>query len=182
MERSIGIVEFRSIAMGIGAVDAIVKTSDVRILDARTICAGKYYIIFAGSVSAVRSAAQAVGEEFAEFIIDMGELSNVYPQMFYAISQTSEIKDPGAIGVIETLTSPSVLIAADSAIKATDVQLVEIRIARALGGKNICIITGDVSSVTESVRVGIQYARDKGFLVDSQVIPSPHEDLYRAIF
>ena len=45
--------------------------------------------------------------------------------MFYAISQTSEIKDPGAIGVIETLTSPSVLIAADSAIKATDVQLVE---------------------------------------------------------
>jgi len=26
MERSIGIVEFRSIAMGIGAVDAIVKT------------------------------------------------------------------------------------------------------------------------------------------------------------
>ena len=58
MERSIGIVEFRSIAMGIGAVDAIVKTSDVRILDARTICPGKYYIIFAGSVSAVKSAAQ----------------------------------------------------------------------------------------------------------------------------
>ena len=48
MERSIGIVEFRSIAIGIGAVDTIVKTSDVRILDARTICPGKYYIIFAG--------------------------------------------------------------------------------------------------------------------------------------
>jgi len=181
MERSIGIVEFRSIAMGIGAVDTIVKTSHVRILDARTICPGKYYIIFAGSVSAVNSAAQAVQEQFREFIIDIGELSNVYPEIFSALSQTSEVRDPGAIGVIETLTSPSVLIAADSAIKATDVRLIEIRIARALGGKNICIITGDVSSVKESVRVGIQYAQDKGFLVDWQVIPSPHEDLYRAI-
>ena len=181
MERSIGIVEFRSIAMGIGAIDTIVKTSDVRILDARTICPGKYYIIFAGSVSAIKSAAQAVGEQYGDFIIDLGELSNVYPEMFYAVSQTSEVKNWGAIGIIETMTSPSVLKAADSAIKATDVELVEIRIARALGGKNICILTGDVSTVEESVRVGIKYAEEKGFLVDWQIIPSPHEDLYRAI-
>ncbi len=181
MERSIGIVEFRSIAMGIGAVDTIVKTSDVRILDAKTICPGKYYIIFAGSVGAIKSAAQAVREQYNDFIIDLGELSNVYPEIFYAVSQTSEIKKLGAIGVIETMTSPSVLKAADSAIKATDVELVEIRIARAMGGKNICILTGDVSSVEESVRVGIQYAQKNGFLIDWQVIPSPHEDLYRAI-
>jgi microcompartment protein CcmL/EutN len=182
MERSIGIIEFRSIAMGIGAVDTIVKTSDVRILDARTLCPGKYYIIYAGSVSAVKSASQVVASEYRDFIIDHGELSNVYPEMFYAVSQTSEIKDPRAIGIIETLTSPSILIAADNAIKATDVELVEIRIARALGGKNICIINGDVSSVNESIRAGIQYPQKKGFLVDWQVIPSPHEDLYRVIF
>ncbi len=181
MERSIGIVEFRSIAMGIGAVDTIVKTSDVRILDAKTICPGKYYIIFAGSVSAIKSASQVVQKEFKDFIIDKVELSNVYPETFNAMSQTSEIKNLGAIGVIETLTSPSVLIAADSAIKATEVELIEIRLARALGGKNICILTGDVSSVKESVRVGIQYPRKNGFLVDWQVIPSPHEDLYRVI-
>ena len=114
MERSIGMVEFRSIAMGIGAVDTIVKTSDVRILDARTLCPGKYYIIYAGSVSAVKSASQIVVEEYRDFIIDYGELSNVYPEMFYAVSQTSEIKNPGAIGIIETLTAPSVLIAADA--------------------------------------------------------------------
>jgi microcompartment protein CcmL/EutN len=73
------------------------------------------------------------------------------------------------------------LIAADSAIKATEVELIEIRIARALGGKNICIITGDVSSVNESIMVGIQYPQKKGFLVDWQIIASPHEDLYRVI-
>ena len=181
MEKSIGIVEFRSIAMGIGAVDVIVKASDVRILDAKTICPGKYYILFAGSVSAVKSSMNRIVEESETFIIDYAELSNVYPEIFSSLSQTSAVSKLKSIGIIETLTAPSIFVAADSAVKATSVELVEIRIARALGGKNVCIISGDVSSVDESVRVGIQYAKEKGFLVDWQVIASPHEDLYRAI-
>jgi microcompartment protein CcmL/EutN len=181
MKRSIGIIEFRSIAIGIGAVDTIVKASDVGIMDAKTICPGKYYIIFTGSVSAVKSSMGCVMEENEKFIIDQAELSNVYPEIFSALSATSQISQLRSIGIIETLTSPSILVAADSAVKATSVEIIEIRIARALGGKNICIITGDVSSVSESVRVGIKYASEKGFLVDWRVIPSPHQDLYRAV-
>jgi microcompartment protein CcmL/EutN len=181
MEKSIGIVEFRSIAIGIGAVDRIVKSSDVRILDAKSICPGKYYIVFAGSVSAVTNSMNVVVEEDSNFLIDWAVLNNVYPEIFTSLNQTSQVKDLKAIGIMETLTAPSIFIAADAAVKATSVDLVEIRIARALGGKNICIINGEVSSVSESVRVGIQYAEEKGFLVDSQVIASPHKDLYRAI-
>lgn len=181
MEKSIGIVEFRSIAIGIGAVDRIVKSSDVRILDAKSICPGKYYIVFAGSVSAVTNSMNVVVEENGNFLIDSAVLNNIYPEIFTSLNQTSQVKDLKAIGIIETLTAPSIFVAADAAVKATSVDLVEIRIARALGGKNICIINGEVSSVSESVRVGIQYAEEKGFLVDSQVIASPHKDLYRAI-
>ena len=181
MKKSIGIVEFRSIAIGIGAVDRIVKSSDVRILDAKSICPGKYYIVFTGSVSAVTNSMNVVVEENGNFLIDWAVLNNIYPEIFTSLNQTSQIKDLKAIGIIETLTAPSIFVAADAAVKATSVDLVEIRIARALGGKNICIINGEVSSVSESVRVGIQYAEEKGFLVDSQVIASPHKDLYRAI-
>jgi microcompartment protein CcmL/EutN len=182
MEKSIGVVEFRSIAIGIGAVDRIVKASEVRIVDARTICPGKYYIIFAGIVSAVKNSMNTVLQESETIIIDSIVLSNVYPQMFAGLNGTTEIKEPGSIGIIETLTSPSIFWAADAAIKATEVDLVEIRIARALGGKNICILNGDLSSINESVRVGIKYPEEKDFLVDYQVIASPHEDLYRAVF
>lgn len=182
MERSIGVVEFRSIAIGIGAVDRIVKASEVRIVDARTICPGKYYIIFAGIVSAVKNSMSMVLKESETFIIDSIVLSNVYPQMFAGLNGTTEIKKPGSIGIIETLTSPSIFWAADAAIKATEVDLVEIRIARALGGKNICILNGDLSSINESVRVGIKYPEEKDFLVDYQIIASPHQDLYRAVF
>ncbi len=181
MEKSIGIVEFRSMAIGIGAVDVIVKASDVRIMDARTLCPGKYYIIFAGSVSAVSNSLKVIAQESKDFIIDQAAISNVWPQMFSALNQASEIGARKSIGIVETLTSPSIMIAADAAVKATAVDLVEIRIARALGGKNMVIINGDVSSVNEALSAAIAYPQKKDFLVDYRVIASPHKDLYRAI-
>ncbi len=181
MERSIGVVEFRSIAIGINAVDMIVKASEVRILDARTICPGKYYIIFAGNVSAVKNSISVVEEESKAFIIDSVVIPNVYPQLFAGLNGTSEIQELKSIGVMETLTAPSIIWAADAAVKATEVDIVEVRIARALGGKNICVINGELSDVRESVQTGIKYAEEKGFLVDSEVIAAPHADLYRAV-
>ncbi len=181
MHKNIGIVEFRSIAIGIGAVDTIVKASQVDIIDAKTICAGKYYIIFSGGVAEVKNSINEIVSSRETFIIDYAEIANAYSEIFSAINQTSEISELKAIGIVETITSPSILIAADRALKATDIELVEIRIARALGGKNLCIINGEISAVEESISEAIQYAQDKDFLVDYQVIASPHEDFYRAI-
>lgn len=181
MERSIGIVEFRSVAIGISAIDKIVKASDVRIVDAKAICPGKYYIIFAGSVSAVSNSMNVIRKEEETFIIDSANISNVYPEIFSALFQTAEIKEWKSIGIIETITSPSIFVAADAAVKATNVDLVEVRVARALGGKNTVIINGDVSSVEESIRAGIAYPEKKDFLVDYRVIASPHQDLYGVI-
>ena len=181
MERSIGVVEFRSIAVGINAVDIIVKASEVKIIDAKTICPGKYYIIFAGTVSAVKNSVNVIESESKDFIIDSVVIPNVYQQIFAGLTGTSEVRQPQSIGVIETLTSPSIIWAADTAIKATDIDIVEVRIARAIGGKNICVINGALSDVTEAIKAGIQYPQEKGFLVDYEIIAAPHEDLYRAI-
>jgi len=181
MEKSIGVVEFRSIAVGISAVDIIVKASQVKILEAKTICPGKYYIIFAGQVSAVKNSSSIIEQETGSFIIDLVVIPNVYPQLFYGLAGTSEVGKLKSIGIIETLTAPSIIWAADAAIKATDIDIVEVRIARALGGKNICVINGELSDVRESVRAAYAYPEEKGFLVDSEVISAPNEDLYRAV-
>lgn len=181
MERSIGIAEYRSIAIGIGAVDVIVKAADVSLVDAKSICPGKYYIVFTGSVDAVKNSMNKAVAETEEFLVDSAVIPNIYPEVFAAINQTSEIEELKSIGIVETLTSPSIMVAADAAIKATSVDLVEIRIARALGGKNIYVVNGDVSSVKESVMSSLEYPESKGFLVDYQIIPSPHKDFYRAV-
>lgn len=181
MERSVGVVELRSIAIGIYSVDVILKASNVSIVDAKSICPGKYYIIFTGGVSEVQNSFNIITRENEKFIVDACVITNIYPQLITALTQTSTISQLKSIGVIETLTSPSIFIAADKAIKASDIDLVEIRIARALGGKNICVLNGDISSVKESVMAGIAYAKEKDFLVDYQIIASPHEDFYQVI-
>ena len=181
MEKAIGVVEFRSIAVGIAAIDIIVKASDVNIIDAKSICPGKYYILFSGGASEVQNSYNTILNESERFLVDGITITNIYPQIMAALTQTSVIEEFKAIGIIETLTSPSIFYAADRAVKASDVDLVEIRIARALGGKNTCILNGDISSVKESVMAGIQYAKEKDFLVDYQIIASPHESLYRAV-
>ena len=181
MEKAIGVVEFRSIAVGIAAIDIIVKASEVNIVDAKSICPGKYYILFSGGVSEIKNSYDAVLRESGKFLVDAITIANIYPQVIAALTQTTYINDFKAIGIIETLTSPSIFYAADMAVKASDADLVEVRIARALGGKSTCIINGDISSVKESVMAGIKYAQEKDFLVDYQIIASPHPSLYSAI-
>ena len=42
MSKAIGMIEFKTTATGITAADAMVKTSDVEIVEAQTVC-GKIY-------------------------------------------------------------------------------------------------------------------------------------------
>ena len=43
---AIGILESNSIAKGIEAMDMVLKAADTRLLYARTVCPGKYTILF----------------------------------------------------------------------------------------------------------------------------------------
>ena len=56
MAKAIGLVEYKTVSSGITATDILVKTSDVNILQAETVCPGKYFALIEGSISAVRSA------------------------------------------------------------------------------------------------------------------------------
>ena len=47
MQKAIGMIEFKTVSAGITAADQMVKTSDVEILEAQTVCPGKYVAIIA---------------------------------------------------------------------------------------------------------------------------------------
>jgi microcompartment protein CcmL/EutN len=61
------------------------------------------------------------------------------------------------------------------------VQLLEVRLAMALGGKAFCTMTGDVAAVQAAVEAGRQVIAESGMLVNAVVIPRPHPDAYREI-
>ena len=66
----LGVLEFNSIAIGIKALDGMVKASPISVIDAKTICPGKFVVIFSGEVASV-DASLTVGKEIGEgYIVD----------------------------------------------------------------------------------------------------------------
>jgi microcompartment protein CcmL/EutN len=90
---------------------------------------------------------------------------------------TAPAKAVRSLGVIETFSVASAIIAGDGAAKAAKVDLIELRLAQGLAGKSFVTMTGDVSDVTAGVRAGVALIKDGGMLVKDVVIPRPHDDL-----
>ena len=59
MSKAIGMIEFKTTSTGVTAADAMVKTSEVEIVEAQTVCPGKYIAIITGDLSAVKAAVDA---------------------------------------------------------------------------------------------------------------------------
>lgn len=177
VKRAIGLIELRSIARGMKTTDAILKAADVELLRAHVVCPGKYIILVAGSISHVRSAV-SVGQQVApEVVVDHFILSNVHPSVFPALTATTEIEHVKAIGVVETFTLAAAIVAADTAVKAAPVDLIEIRLPFALGGKAFTVFTGEVSAVRSGVQTAADRLRDEGVIDSFEVITAPHKDL-----
>ncbi len=176
-KNAIGIVELSSIAAGYATSDAMLKAADVEMLLARSICSGKYMVMVGGEVGDVQSSVEAGVEVSEGAVIDSAVLSNIDPSVFPAISGANPVEKLEALGVIESFSVTSLIEAADTAAKAADVQLIEMRLAMALGGKAFATLTGNVSAVQAAVDAGAELVSEKGLLVHKVVIPRPHENL-----
>ncbi|MDR1485885.1 MAG: BMC domain-containing protein [Planctomycetaceae bacterium] len=181
MGRSIGAVELSSIGVGYKVQDSVLKAASVEMLVARTICAGKYFMIFSGGVSDVESAVACADRVGGDAVIDRIAVANAYDGIFPALGQ-SVILGEGEIdslGLIETFSGVSVLAAADYAGKAAKVTLFRLHIAMALGGKGLLLMTGSVSDVTTAVAAAAEAVRQRGLLVSELVIPRPNKELFQ---
>jgi len=176
-KNSIGLIELGSIAAGFQAADAMLKAADVELVLARTICSGKYMVLVRGDVAAVSAAVDAglVAGDFA--VIDSFVIPNLHETIFPAIAGTTKVEALEALGILEAFSVASLIEGADAAVKAANVQLIELRLAMALGGKAFVTLTGSVAAVQSAVDAGAQAIARKGLLVNKVVIPSPRPEL-----
>jgi microcompartment protein CcmL/EutN len=176
---AIGMVELSSIARGLAVADVILKTADVGMVINRTICPGKYMILFGGLVSAVRSSLEAAQKSSGHSLVDQFLIPNVHPDVFPALSGISEIPKINALGIIEGFSVSAIIEAADTAAKAATVKLIEIHAAMAIGGKGYVTLTGEVAAVEAAVNAGAKVVEDRGLLVDKVIIPRPRPEILR---
>lgn len=178
---AIGLIELTSIVAGLSAADAMLKAGHVRLLLSRSICSGKYMVLIGGEPAAVRSAVEAGTTAAHGFVIAELILANLHRDVLLAIGRTSVSEPTGALGIFESFNVATLIEAADAAVKAADVRLLDLRLAMALGGKAFATVTGDVASVQAAVDAAKRVISDAGVLVNAVVIARPHPDVYREI-
>lgn len=182
IEPCIGMVETNSIALGIQAADAMLKEADIKLVDAYPMCPGKYIILITGSVHDVEMSVEKGKDIAQDTLISTFIIRNVHPKIIPAILGTSKPTYFEAVGVVETFDVASCIRAADASVKAADVDLIELRLAKGLGGKSYYTMTGEVGLIRTAVDAGVNLIKNEGMLYGRTVITQAHPDILKAIY
>ena len=177
MLTTIGLLELNSIASGIVVADAMLKKAPVQLIEACPVCPGKYLVLIAGEVAPVEDSVSAGLQTGGEKVVDSLILPQVHEQVIPAIHCLTQIETLEALGILETFSVASCIVAADAAAKAAAVELIEIRLAKGLGGKAFFTLSGDVADVEAAIEAGCHCAAREGMLLNKIIIPAPHPDL-----
>jgi len=179
--KALALIEVRSIARGIRAADAGLKAARVRLLVARPVCPGKFLIMIGGQVGDVRAGLEAAIDRAEPHYIDHFFLANAHPSLLPAFTATTAIPVRRALGIVETDSAASCVIAADQAAKSADVTVVQVRLAYGLGGRAVAYVTGSVGAVNMAVEAARRTVAETGFLRRAAVIPAPDRVVWERV-
>ncbi|HIT89043.1 MAG TPA: BMC domain-containing protein [Candidatus Merdenecus merdavium] len=181
MSKAIGMVEYKTVSAGIAAADGMVKTSQIDIIEAQTVCPGKYIVIISGDLSAVKAAVEHGREQHGLHLTGSFVLGNPHESIFPAIYGSTNIEEIKALGILETYDAPTIIVAADRAAKTAIVDLIELRVARGMCGKSYLMLTGEIAAVEAAIEQAKLAAGEEGMYLDSSVIANPDEKIRNAI-
>lgn len=181
MGKAIGMVEFQTVSTGMSGADTMIKTAEVDIIECSTVCPGKYIVIISGELSAVKASVDAAKSKYGAKVIDSFVLGNPHDSLFSAIYGATAPEGVEALGVMESFSAATAIVAADAAAKTALVELIELRLARGMCGKSYLLLTGSVSAVSAAIEKAEEEASARGMLLDSSVIPRPDKKLWQSI-
>lgn len=173
---AIGLLEFESIVAGVVAGDAMVKSSPVSSLYAGTVHPGRYLVLVGGDTASVEVALDAGG---TDTVVDSLFLADVDPAVVAAVTTPAvgvDI-DGDALGIVETATAATAIVAADVGVKAAAVGLPALRLSDDLGGKGYCLFAGIVADVEAAVEAAVAATESGRLPVRATVISQLHPEM-----
>ncbi len=182
MHVAVAAVETSSIAQGTVAADAMVKTAEVDLLELGPLSPGKFWILIGGEVATVRASFQRGLAVAGDTLLDSLFIPQLHELVIPALRGTSPPRDDDALGVIETLSAASAIVAADQAAKAATVALRDLRLSNGIGGKGVLWLSGAVGDVQAAVEAGKAEALRKGLLARAVVVPRLHPQMKARLF
>ena len=114
---ALALLEIGSIARGYRTLDALLKESPVRVVEANLVEPGKYLILYGGGVAEVEAAHRVGKEVAAECLVDDVFLPGVDPRIWGGIAGTVSRGEFDTVGIVEGSSIATVLDACDRALK-----------------------------------------------------------------
>ena len=151
---ALALLEFNSIAAGIEAGDAMVKRAPIDRILSGTIQPGYYLVLVTGEVADVTEAVEAGLASGGDYLRDRLLLPNVHPGVIEALGGSRAPAATDALGIVETSTVASAIMAADAGLKGAEVRLNQLRLGDGLGGKGLALFCGVVADVEAAVAIG----------------------------
>jgi len=176
MAKALGLIEFTSISSGIDVCDEMLKAANTKLLRAGTLCPGKYMVLLSGETGDVRRALDAAIATEERHIMDHYCLPNCHPEILSVLERPrrSTPKAEGALAMCEYSRVITSIAAADAALKAAQVQLLELRTGFGIGGKGFFLLSGSVGDV----RAAVEACDSIPNQISCRVIPKPDSRIF----
>jgi microcompartment protein CcmL/EutN len=170
------VIETASIARGFVVLDALTKKAPVSVKLARPVSPGKLVIVFGGDVESARESHACALEVAGSDLIDELFLPGAHERLLPAVDRDVSARAGESVGLVEMSTVAAAVLAADTALKAVDVDVVRMHLALGVGGKGWFALTGslaDVSAALDAVRAASHNER----VVGIELIAQPHPEV-----
>jgi microcompartment protein CcmL/EutN len=179
---AIAVVEFSDIPAGMHATDAMLKKASIAFVKCGTITRGRYLTLIGGSTGSVEESLREGLAQGGSSVLDHILLADVHARVFEAILGRRKPGTSGSLAIVETDTVASNVRAAESVLKGTPVDVIEIRLADAgLSGKGVSVYQGELSDIEAAVDIATKYVAQAGLELRYRIISAPHEGLVRQI-
>jgi microcompartment protein CcmL/EutN len=173
---ALALIELASIARGYPVADAMVKRAPVALADCRPVSPGKFLVLVTGQVADVDEAFRAGLAIGGDRVVDRLFLAQAHPLLGPAVGGAIPPAAIESLAAIETTTVAASILAADAALKAAAVRVVEMQLARGIGGKAFFTLSGPLAEIEAAVEAATGVI-DRTLIVATEIIPAPHEDL-----
>ena len=176
------ILELESIARGYVALDAMAKRAVVAVLHAEPITPGKFWIALHGGEAELDEALQAGLDVAGGKRIDHALLPYAHLEVLAAVAAGGAVRGvaaDGSVGVLELSSLAASVRAADAALKCATVRLVDLHLARGIGGKGTVVVTGSLEDVEAAVAAGVE-AATAASTIATEIIANPDTATARA--
>ncbi|MCO4770999.1 MAG: BMC domain-containing protein [Deltaproteobacteria bacterium] len=176
---AIALLELDSIARAMRTGDAMVKRATVEVAYAGPVSPGKYLILVTGFEAEVEESWLAGVADAGDHLVDSLYLPGAHKGAVKALhGATHQLDDDLSLGVLETRTVSAAIVACDAALKMAEVEVLEMRLGKGIGGKGVFTLAGEQWDVEAALEAALTSIEDRRAVVAHELIPRP-DPLFR---